>query len=115
MIDPLISDARTNGQFRLGHRLIAAREFEFQIGDISICEESHSLARVEAGRLIMHDKIQLFRSARDVNSFVARFGICADDSEIPAGQSGIGCRIASCYLQGPNNLIRRNAGRELGD
>ena len=46
----------------VGHRLIVAREFQFNLRDVSICKEGQPFGSVQTRRIIVNDEINLFRS-----------------------------------------------------
>src|ERR1041385_4627545 len=71
MQDSLIANAGTDGQNARGHRLIVARELNFQLRGVTIREESEPLGRVQARSLIVNNEIDLLGSARDIDCLIA--------------------------------------------
>ena len=59
VIDALITGAWANDQTCLGRRLTVTRQFEFDLSQITIGIESHSLAGIETRRVVVNRKLDL--------------------------------------------------------
>ena len=71
MLNPLIANAGPNRQLHLRQGPIVAQDFEFDFGAVSIGEKRDALRRIQRGGVIVNDEIDLLRTARNIDRFIA--------------------------------------------
>src|SRR5436190_15953138 len=111
VIDALITGAWANDQPCLGRRLTVTRQFEFDLSQITIGIESHSLAGIETRRVIVNRKLDLSGSAGDIDGSITGFGCGTGDFEVSSCQYAIDSRVPSHDLQRMKKLFGWQAGR----